>query len=151
MADKDETERRVYVLPADLMVRIRAFQTDQKLSSEVEAVRRLLTDALQSKDSIDNILIAVHSMFEQANNFREIVKRLLSDHILVKRIDIRDKELIFSLRNGDAASIDLEGNMQTGTESDEGYIRMNDSWRPPKASKETKSSGGWDLDDEIPF
>ena len=43
---REGTERRVYVLPAELVERIRSFQRDERLPSETEAARQLLELAL---------------------------------------------------------------------------------------------------------
>ena len=48
---KDGTERRVYMLPANLLERLRAYQVSQGIGSEAEAARRLLDTALQMRDT----------------------------------------------------------------------------------------------------
>ena len=48
--DKTGSVRKVYMLPEDLVERIAAYQHKTSISSEVEAVRRLLDDGLKHRD-----------------------------------------------------------------------------------------------------
>ncbi|NRB16876.1 MAG: hypothetical protein HRU33_04690 [Rhodobacteraceae bacterium] len=50
------TKRRVYDLPTELVERIVEFQKDKGLPSEVEAARRLLDQALKSRDSRETLV-----------------------------------------------------------------------------------------------
>ncbi len=154
-ASQDATERRVHVLPTELLERVRAFQMANNLPSEVEAVRRLLNEALQSRDTLDDIMKQVLLLYKQRKDFRAITREILSDHILVKKIDIADNGLIFVLRSGFAGKIDPAGAAYTGREDDQGWVNPTDKWPPPK---EKPKAGGWDagrpatdLDDDIPF
>ncbi|GBQ07568.1 hypothetical protein AA11826_2243 [Komagataeibacter oboediens DSM 11826] len=152
--EKPTTERRVHVLPVELLERIRTYQNDNNIPSEVEAVRRLLSEALQARDTIDDIMKQVRAYFRQDRDLRTMAKEVLSGHILVNRIVINDTDVEFGLRNGDAGSIKNDGSMRTGTVQDDGHIWLKEDWpRPQKRS----SNEGWgapssqEKDEEIPF
>lgn len=53
LPSKVPCERRIHVLPKELLGRIRGYQVDNNISSEVETVRRLLNEALDRKE-MDN-------------------------------------------------------------------------------------------------
>lgn len=158
--DKPATERRIHVLPVDLLERVRAYQAANAIPSEVEAVRRLLSEALQARDTIDDIMKQVQTAFKAERDLRAIARDILSGHILVSRIDISDGNVTFALRNGDAGTIGHNGEMKTGSVDDQGWISTPNIWPPPPVRQTgagaTKSSKGWeapgsDLDEEIPF
>lgn len=122
------TERRVYVLPNELLGRIRRYQSDNNISSEVEAVRKLLDESLQSKDTLDDIMAKISRADLTEGDLRVVAQKVLSGHVLVKYLVIDDGELRFGLRNGYAGGIDLEGNMRTGTVDQNGHIELNENW-----------------------
>lgn len=150
--EKPTTERRIHVLPVELLERIRAYQSENNIPSEVEAVRRLLSEALQARDSIDDVMKQARAYFRQDRDLRAMARDVLSGHILVNRIDIDDSEVRFGMRNGDAGSIRRDGSMKTGSITDDGNLWLNNDW--PRTSEH--SASGWDspnsaLDSEIPF
>lgn len=155
--DKPTTERRVYVLPLDLLERIRSYQSDNNISSEVEAARRLLSEALQARDTINDLMKQVRAYHRQEKDLRALARDVLSGHILVIQIKIDDNKIEFGLRNGEAGMIRRDGKMETGTINEDGTMWFNTSWPPLRSEKSVKSSGGWDsppsddLDDTIPF
>lgn len=150
--EKPTTERRIHVLPVELLDRIRAYQAENNIPSEVEAVRRLLSEALQARDSIDDIMKQVRAYFRQDRDLRAMAKEVLSGHILVSRIDIEDNEVRFGMRNGDAGSIKRDGSMKTGSVSDDGNIWLKNDW--PRAYEHSTldwDSPPSDQDSEVPF
>src|ERR1700681_1721560 len=74
MADKEEMERRVYVLPVEQLERLRAYQSRNGISSEVEAVRRLLDAALQMRDTVPDILRKLKSRFANEKDLRVLAR-----------------------------------------------------------------------------
>lgn len=150
--EKPTTERRVHVLPVELLERIRTYQNDNNIPSEVEAVRRLLSEALQARDTIDDIMKQVRAYFRQDRDLRAMAKEVLSGHILVNRIDIEDSEVRFGMRNGDAGSIKRDGSMKTGSITDDGNVWLREDW--PSVA-EFSGTRGWDApnskEEEIPF
>ncbi|GCD73996.1 hypothetical protein NBRC3299_0288 [Acetobacter pasteurianus NBRC 3299] len=151
MADKDGMERRVYLLPEELVDRIKAYQSANGIPYEVEAVRRLLNDALQSRDTIDNIMRLISDYFKKDSDLRSIASSVLSSHILVTQINISDQSLKFGLRNGDAGEVTRKGNLRVGTINDEGWIHINRDWHDVEPPKSKKTTHPPELDDEIPF
>ncbi|GBQ46712.1 MULTISPECIES: hypothetical protein [Komagataeibacter] len=150
--EKPTTERRVHVLPVELLERIRTYQNDNNIPSEVEAVRRLLSEALQARDTIDDIMKQVRAYFRQDRDLRAMAKEVLSGHILVNRIDIEDSEVRFGMRNGDAGSIKRDGSMKTGSITDDGNVWLREDW---PSVPENSATRGWDApnskEEEIPF
>ncbi|WP_029606234.1 hypothetical protein [Kozakia baliensis] len=150
--DKPATERRIHVLPVELLERVRSYQNDNGIASEVEAVRRLLSEALQARDSIDDLMKQVRAQFKKDRDFRTMARDVLSGHILVKRIEIADTDLKFIMRSGEAGKIDRQGRMLTGMSDDEGYVHNWYDWPPkPDFPVRTKRSSSGDPDEEIPF
>ena len=162
MADKEETERRVYVLPTELVARIRAYQTSENISSEVEAARRLLDAALQRRDTLMDVLNKLKAKFAEEKNFRILASQILTGHALVKSVHFGEGELSFHFSDDERGMIDKQGKIYTGGNSYNDW----DEVRPPQPrsaggfgggkQKASASGGGWDapksdLDDDIPF
>lgn len=151
----DQTERRIHVLPIELLERIRKYQEDNNISSEVEAVRRLLNEALQSRDTIENILNQLDAAFEKEKDLRILARDILSTHVLVSNINIDENSLCFKLKNGIKGEIDRKGQLFKNDDLDN-YNDNMESYTPPQ---KRQNKGNWDtsitpnndLDDEIPF
>ena len=159
-------ERKVYLLPTELSDRIRAYQTDQGITSEVEAARRLLDSALQMRDTVKDILIRLKGRFAEEKDFRVLARDGLTNHILVTQIsfDEGNRGLAFQFRGGECGRIDADGDLWAGDEPEHlfpiaapaAYVPRE---RPKEAAPTRGGSGGpsWDapkggdLDDEIPF
>jgi len=109
VAEKEATERRVYVLPQELVERVRKYQRDTLISSEVEAVRRLLDTALQLRDDTQSILDKFHNRFSSEKDLRVLSRDILGVHPLVDSIQHTNYSVIFSLKNGDKASFTISG------------------------------------------
>lgn len=105
MADKDGMERKVYLLPKELVDRIKAYQKEIGLPSEVEAARRLLSDALQSRDGIVQILLQVRESFKKLRNIRSVAKEVLIEHVNIKNIEFHDNHIFFETKNNVRAVI----------------------------------------------
>ena len=167
---KEDTERRIHVLPKELLHRVRAYQNANAIPSEVEAIRRLLNEALQMRDTVEDILQQLHAKWLEEKDLRVLNRDILSTHALIQTVHVTDRLLSFSLRNSDAGGIDRDGHLQKGYASDDGVPNLVD--RVPERAKPqrsqldtqkvaaagtTPSSGGpdasseSDLDDEIPF
>ena len=160
MANKDATERRVYVLPSELLDRIRAYQSANGIGSEVEAARRLLDAALQMRDTIEIILNKLGADYKVEQDIRVLARNNLVTHPLVETISIGENVLEFKLRNGSRGSITTKGVMQIG-DSDGEYMQNYPPYQPKQRvavpvaattpSPSWEPSKGGDLDDEIPF
>lgn len=129
MAEKEATERRVYVLPVELVERVRRYQRNNLISSEVEAVRRLLDTALHLKDDAQSILDKFHDRFNNDKDLRVLSRDILAIHPLVEQIHHRNNCVEFTLKDGQRARFLSNGDGQI--------------WDIAKS--------GWVADDHIPF
>lgn len=156
---KDSTERRVYNLPADLLERLRAYQTSQGIASEVEAARRLLDSALQMRDTVDALLAKLKAKFADERDLRVLNKDVLAAHPLITMIELDDTSVSFTMRTGDTGRITTSGQIYKGEASNDYFHEVNDTpkRRPPTISPVPAGKPSWDtekdgdLDDEIPF
>lgn len=101
-------ERRVYVLPFALAERIRAFQAEHGIASEVEAARRLLTAGLDATDSAERIGQRLRDVVYQTGDLRRAAKDVLMLHPLVRRMrftEMPERCLQFELRDGSSGEI----------------------------------------------
>jgi hypothetical protein len=162
MADKEPTERRVYVLPSEQLERIRAYQNSSGIGSEVEAVRRLLDSALQMRDTPQDILKKLKSRYADEKDLRVLARDILAAHALVESVHFADDGVWFRLKGDVRGKIGADGSTYIG----DGFEQ--DGWDafpppPPRAPARTPSGArsgsapswdaprGGDLDDEIPF
>lgn len=100
MARKPDGERRVYVLPPELLQRVRSYQGQMGIASEVEAVRRLLDEALQRRDDVDSILNKMVTRSRSEKDVRMLAKEILSSHPLVTEIRYTREGVVFTLEGG---------------------------------------------------
>jgi hypothetical protein len=107
--DKERTQRRVYVLPTELVDRIVAFQNEMGLSSEVEAARRLLDEALKHRDDAFAIIRRFQERLKDTKLMSDIARDVLLGHPLVKQIGIENDRINFSLASGDEILISKDG------------------------------------------
>lgn len=152
---KDGTERRVYMLPANLLERLRAYQVSQGIASEAEAARRLLDTGLQLRDTASDILNTLEAKFAEERDLRVLASEILAKHALITRIIFEDDSVWFRLNNGERGRITSAGKLYFGHPE-----AQEDDWNiynfKPTDSKRVltkaqfKAVGG-DLDDEIPF
>lgn len=143
MADgKEKTQRRVYVLPAELVDRILAFQIELGLSSEVEAARRLLDDALKSRDNFHTLVTRFLSRLKETRIPAEVAKDVLVGHPLIRRIDFSDGQIEFSMKDGKEVRIWANGDFEV---YDEQQNRIDFGPKPKPKPRQS------DIDDDIPF
>lgn len=116
-ATSERNERRIHVLPKELLERIRSYQEKNHIPSEVEAVRRLLNEALQNHDSVEDILNRLDIAFAREKDLRILARDILSTHILIKNIVIGDNYIEFSLRDGSGGQIFNNGFLRISPES----------------------------------
>ncbi len=139
----NETQRRVYALPVELVERIVEFQREKGLPSEVEAARRLLDDALKSRDDLTRIINRFLGKLKHLRIASEVAKDILVGHPLVASMSFEKDAVQFRLKDGWSASI-----------SDAGWVSVRDdedkrqSWKAPKGDR---FAPGILKSDEIPF
>jgi len=103
----DENLRRVYVLPSELVDRITAYQNAKGYGSEVEAVRRLLDDALRLRDTPEDIVVRFMENMRKIKDPSEVAKLVLVGHPAVSEIGFGDDEVQFWLRGFPGKSIKI--------------------------------------------
>lgn len=150
---KEPTERRVYALPANLLLRLRAFQRSQGLASEAEAARRLLDFALQMRDSVEDILRSLRKRFDEEKDLRVLASEILTRHSLVTQIAFEDDAVWFRVKNGERGRIASNGDIKPGLagNADDDWERSIVISPPKRAGGPSWEPAGGDLDDEIPF
>lgn len=107
--EKDKGQRRVYVLPTELVNRIVAFQEEKNYPSEVEAVRKLLDEALLHRDTAATIIQRFKSRLETLRMPAEVAKDVLVGHPLVSDITFTRDGIIFTLHDNDQYMITESG------------------------------------------
>lgn len=141
--------RKVYMLPRELVDRIGSFQQDKKLPSEVEAVRRLLDEALKYRDTPELIVDRIKDRLRTNGLIHSVGNDILREHPLIAVIDQGQDDCIgFSMKNGRQFRVYSSGVAEEKDTSHSGY---GDQWDTfPHVQKQIASSSSLD-DDEIPF
>ena len=91
--------RRVYALPQDLIERIVEFQRDKGYQSEVEAVRRLLDDALKYRDTTDKIVSRFMARLRSMRITSEVAKDILVAHPLISTLSFGQDYVSFVMKD----------------------------------------------------
>lgn len=107
--ERDKGQRRVYVLPSELVERIVAFQEEKNYPSEVEAVRHLLNEALLHRDTEQTIIERFKSRLERLKMPAEVAREVLVGHPQVSDIAFVRDAVIFTLNNYDQYRISADG------------------------------------------
>lgn len=111
--------RRVYALPVEMVDRITEFQKEKGLASEVEAVRRLLDEALKTRDDLDTIINRLLAKLGQTKIASEAARDVLVGHPLLESMSFPDGAVSFKLKNGQGATVYEYGGVTT-----------SDGWSP---------------------
>lgn len=101
----DDAQRKIYVLPKELVERIVNFQKSRRYPSEVEAVRHLLNKGLVFCQTPDELMLEVFSCLINNKSTESIVNGLLVGHPLVASLTIQKNGYFFTLENGDEYKI----------------------------------------------
>lgn len=111
----DDAQRKIYVLPKELVERIVKFQKSHRYPSEVEAVRYLLNKALLFSQTPDELMTDVYFYLDDAEDdakaIENMVKDLLMGHPLVSILSIQKNGYFITLENGDEYKIGKNGGM----------------------------------------
>lgn len=150
MADeKEKTQRRVYVLPTELVDRITAFQSDMGLQSEVEAARKLLDEALKRRDDWRAITRRFQDKLKETRMLTDIAGDVLVGHPLVEGINFASNSTTFKLITGETVTVNKDGTVSAVDEY------QNEIELDPKPRKDFGRGGGFSQklgeDDDIPF
>ena len=163
----DKTLRRVYVLPTELVERIVAYQNELGLNSEVEAARRLLDEALLSRDNVVSIVSRVVAQLKNVRSLREAAREILASHPLVTHIVFNPNDLCFKMSDGHNIEVTDKGIATIKDEQDDLYSFGFGIEPPDWASSDHRSRGSSfgrsspmerqggsktaEIDDDIPF
>lgn len=108
--EENLTIRKIYVLPRELADRITAFQKEKKLPSEVEAVRRLLDEALLHRDNPYTLLTRFKERLKSDAMPSSVAKDLLVGHPLITGLGFPSfEEVTFVMKGHGEFSINSEG------------------------------------------
>lgn len=95
---KDGSLRRVYSLPKELVDRIVTFQEEKRYPSEVEAVRKLLDEALLHRDTAHTIITRFQSRLQSLRMPSEVAKDVLVGHPLITDISFGRDSVTFNVK-----------------------------------------------------
>lgn len=140
MSEEEQTggnKRRVYDLPVDLVDRITAFQKEQRLPSEVEAVRKLLDNALKDRDTLEDIIYQAATHLDAHRDPAEAARVVLAGHPKVSaiyfeegavRFDYHDRSRTEEVRIHSPRSVEIFSEPKTNYEikSDKGRAYLFD-------------------------
>lgn len=111
----DDAQRKIYVLPKELIGRIVKFQRKHGYPSEVEAVRYLLNKALLFSQTPDELMTDIWIYSElvagDAEAIENMVKDLLMGHPLVSILSVQKNGYFITLENGVEYKISKNGGM----------------------------------------
>lgn len=143
--------RRVYALPQELADRIVEYQKEKGLPSEVEAARRLLDEALKSRDDMTKIINRFLSKLSTTRIASEVAKDVIVGHPLVESLSFDQNGIQFLLKENMPAPKNVYiGDNGTVLFYDDGYV-----WE--KNQKTAHSAGNIKMvyskphDPDIPF
>lgn len=111
--ESDRTQRKIYVLPTELVERISEYQRDKGLPSEVEAVRRLLDEALMHRDTSESITRRFLSRLAVIKFLSDVVKEVLVGHPLIRSLEFPDHDSVdFKMSDGTRIHIHANGSAE---------------------------------------
>lgn len=154
--EKDKGQRRVYMLPSDLMERLTKYQHELGISSEAEAVRRLLDSALKSRDNPDKIIDRFLERLKEVRDLSEVAKDVLVGHPHIANIRFGTDTIDVKIKDGDEFQISLDGRVfiESGNGRDEWQEYRTETQKralPPPKRVAPAVGRSMDLDDDIPF
>lgn len=109
MSDKDKAQRRVYMLPGELVERIVAYQSEMGIASEVEAARRLLDDALKRRDTPYDIIMRFRSKMKGNKLLSDAARDIIVGHPLLTSLNIEKDRIRIKLNSGSVIEIKDDG------------------------------------------
>lgn len=96
MPDNPKMERKVWLLPVELMDRVRAYQSNNGIASEVEVGRRLVGYALDMLDTPSDILGRLQADYAICKDLRAAAQNVLTMHPRVFSIRFGDRCIEFA-------------------------------------------------------
>lgn len=141
----------MYVLPAELVQRVEDYKNDVGVSSDDEAVRRLIDDALKHRDTFVTITDRLVSKLSALKSLREAAGYVLANHPLVKSITFNSNNVNFILSNDYSIEVYNDGIAVVYDESNNAYKFVRG--RVPAWASSLNRDNPYDinLDDDIPI
>lgn len=124
--ENDRSLRRVYVLTADIAERLSAYQAAMGFKTEVDAVRRLLDDALKARDTPRLIAERMRLKLRDVPVIGEVARDVVAGHPLVMSISFEPDSVSFVLKDGTTVTVKANGAWQAVNRGE-----TIDQW-PPK-------------------
>lgn len=143
--DKEKNQRKVFILPTELVERVGAFQAETGLMSEAEAVRRLLDEALKARDTYKTLIERFLVRLKEVR-FLSDAAGILLGHPQVTGMQFDKESLTFTLTNGFECKIEANGNWGVWDQDRNEHDRF-----PPRERQTFGRSSSPKLDDDIPF
>lgn len=144
--------RKVYMLPRELVDRIALFQQDKKLPSEVEAVRRLLDEALKYRDTPELMVERIKERLKSNGLVHSVGNDILREHPLVALIDQSEANYIgFKMKDGRFFRVSASGRSEELDTEHNGYGEKWDPFPPVARQIGYDDYVKPDTDDTIPF
>lgn len=141
--DTPSTQRRVYALPTETVERIVEYQKEKGFQSEVEAVRRLLDEALKSRDTPTKIINRLLARLEVHRVATAAAGEVLMGHPMVEGMRFTRDSVTVKLTDAPEVTIQDDGSVSFEPMS------MEDQWTW-KPNKTNKYGPGF-IDEGIPF
>lgn len=95
----EDSEGRLTFLPIDVQMRLDKYQQDNNLKNKKETIFRLLNEALQSKDTIKDIMNYLYKSYEKQKNLKILAEEILLHHVLIKELTLSNDEIRFVCKN----------------------------------------------------
>lgn len=121
--DKPGTQRKVFMLPTDLIERIAAFQKEAGMPSEVEAVRRLLDDALKFRDDWRSLTERFRAKLAETRILSEAAKETLIGHPLVASMAFNRNSITYTMTTGETITVEGTGEVTGRDSSDREFLQ----------------------------
>jgi hypothetical protein len=109
---KAEMQRRVYLLPSDLVDRVVRYQTERGMKSEVEAVRRLIDEALKMRDDDEDIMGRFLTALHENRDLNDAAREVLVGHPLVTEIKFHESIIELMIKGFGRFRSDYLGNIE---------------------------------------
>lgn len=107
--DKPGTQRKVFMLPTELVERIASYQAEAGMPSEVEAVRRLLDDALKYRDDWRSLTERFRTKLAESRVLSDAARETLVGHPLVATMAFNRTSLTFTMTTGETITVEATG------------------------------------------
>ncbi|MEE7504158.1 helix-turn-helix transcriptional regulator [Methylobacterium mesophilicum] len=149
-SDQGKFQRVSVLLPPELVERIQLYRADAGISSEDEAIRRLLDDALKYRDNYITITDRLIEKVRSLKSIREAAGYVLSNHPLVRSMDFSDAGMVFCLNDGTRIEVRLPGIAAIFDENGQpvifhadnelGWLDPRNMWRFPEEGSDTPAN-----------